>query len=269
MKWFSVCAAVALTLSALAPSAWADDKSFVLRADPKIIDNGLIKFLRPRFSLKTGVKITVEAQALPATGLSGADAYLLQTAALPGTEGALRRVAVFGEIGGRSYSMVVMPGDGAAHAERFLGWLTSKVGAATLAAFKIDGEIAYGPAEPEEVKPVVISATGDTKKGEEIALRRCGRCHVVSDRNKFGGIGSTPSFGAMKNLPRWRERFEAFWTLNPHPSFTQIEGVTPPFDPERPPHIAPLILTLDDMDALMAFVLSIKPKDLGAPLTLQ
>ena len=266
---YRVGAILVAALVFFAPGVGAADKAFTLKASPEIIDNGLVKFLRPRFSLKTGTKITVEPLPLPVEALSGADAYLLPSAALPSTDGATRRAAVFGEIGGRSYSMVVMPGAGQAHAERFMDWLASKVGAATLAAFKIDGEVAYGPAEAEAAKEVVVEPTGDTKKGEQIALRQCGRCHVVSDKNKFAGIGSTPSFGAMKTLPRWRQRFEAFWTLNPHPSFTQIEGVTPPFDPERPPHIAPLMLTLDDMEALMAFVLSIKPKDLGPPLTLQ
>lgn len=104
-------------------------------------------------------------------------------------------------------------------------------------------------------------------RGETLALLHCGRCHVVSDRNKYGGIGSTPSFGALRTIPNWREKFAAFWVYNPHPSFTQVEGVTEPFPAERPPHIAPVELTLEETEAIALFAASIEPKDLGAPLT--
>ncbi len=250
-------------------TARAQEKAFVLHAGPEIIENGLVKFLKPRFSLKTGVRITVAPLDLSAPSLTGADAYLLATGAIPEVANSTRRAGVFTEIDGSEYTMIVVAGPGQAHAERFMDWLTSKVGTATLAGFKLGGEVTYGPVEAKVVEEVAAAPLGDVKLGAEIALRRCGRCHVVSEKNKFGGIGSTPSFGAMKNLPRWRQRFEAFWTLNPHPSFTQIEGVTEPFDPARPPHIAPLVMTMDEVDALMAYILSIKKKDLGAPLTTQ
>jgi mono/diheme cytochrome c family protein len=102
--------------------------------------------------------------------------------------------------------------------------------------------------------------------GEKLALRHCGRCHVVNERNRMGGIGSTPSFAALRTLPDWEERFRAFFALNPHPAFTQVDGVTEPFPPERPSPIHPLALTPDEIDAITGFAGTIAPKDLGAPV---
>lgn len=65
------------------------------------------------------------------------------------------------------------------------------------------------------------------EKGERLVRQHCTRCHVVGDLNKYGGIGSTPSFGAIKSLPDWQDRFAAFWSLLPHPSVVQIEGLSP------------------------------------------
>jgi hypothetical protein len=99
-----------------------------------------------------------------------------------------------------------------------------------------------------------------------LAHGTCGRCHVVSERNRFGGIGSTPSFPALRSMPDWEDRFRTFWALNPHPSFTQVEGLTEPFDPASPPHIAPVHLTMAESDAILAYVAGIAPKDLGAEI---
>jgi hypothetical protein len=80
------------------------------------------------------------------------------------------------------------------------------------------------------------------------------------------GIGSTPSFSVLRSLPDWSDRFSVFYVLNPHPSFTVIDGVTPPFATNRPPPIAPVVLTLDDLEDVLAYVAGLKPADLGAPL---
>ena len=82
----------------------------------------------------------------------------------------------------------------------------------------------------------------------------------------MGGIGSTPSFAALRSLAGWEDKFLAFWSENPHPSFTQVEGLTEPFDPDHPPHIAPVEITLDELEAIYAFAATIEPKDLGAPI---
>lgn len=102
--------------------------------------------------------------------------------------------------------------------------------------------------------------------GEKLALYACGRCHVVSERNRLGGIGSTPSFAAMRALGDWQDRFDAFWTLAPHPAFTQIEGVTEPFPENRPSPIAPVELTLEQVHAIRDYARSIPAKDLGPAL---
>ena len=74
----------------------------------------------------------------------------------------------------------------------------------------------------------------DYAPGEKLTLFHCGRCHVISERNKYGGIGSTPSFGALRTLEDWEDRMRAFYALAPHPAFTQVEGITEPFAINRP-----------------------------------
>ncbi len=232
----------------------AEGKAFRLSAAEELIATGFLKYLLPRFALKTGVKVSVVPLG------EDADASLS-----PAAEG----VTAFQHTDGRVYRIGVTAGPSQDHADRFQKWLLSAIGQKAVAKFKVDAVAQYTAVAEVEVVEAEELIEGDAVLGEEIALRRCGRCHVVSEKNRFGGIGSTPSFGAMKTLPRWRERFETFWTLNPHPSFTQIKDVTDPFDPARPPPIAPLELTLDDLDALMAFVLTIKKKDLGPALVQQ
>ena len=244
--------AVLLAALSLAAPVLAQTKSFRLSADPALVENGALKYLLPRFSLKTGVKIEI---------VSGeSDAQLA-----PEAEGR----PVFQSEDGVIFRYSVSSGEAEALAKRFGDWLGSDVGRRTVQKVKVDGVALYRPVDAVEAVEVAAAPTGDVILGEEIALRRCGRCHVISKKNRFGGIGSTPSFGALKALSGWEERFGAFWTLNPHPSFTQIEDVTDPFDPQRPSPIAPLELTLDELDALMAYVLTIKPKDLGGALVLQ
>jgi len=110
------------------------------------------------------------------------------------------------------------------------------------------------------------AAADDIAPGEKLAIYACGRCHVVSERNRYGGIGSTPSFAAMRNLPDWEARFRAFYTLNPHPAFTQVTGITEPFPEHRPSPIAPIEVTEDEIARIVEFARGVTPKDLGAPL---
>jgi mono/diheme cytochrome c family protein len=105
-------------------------------------------------------------------------------------------------------------------------------------------------------------ASGD---GERLALRHCGRCHVVGEANRFGGIDSTPSFAALRAVPGWRDKLDAFWTVGPHVAVIQIEGLTDPFPPERPPPMAPIEITMAELEAIRAFIATIEPKDLGGP----
>lgn len=251
-----IAAFILLALLAAAPAATAQ-KAFTLRADPELVDSGALAHLLPRFSLKTQVRVTLtDGEADAALGVAPSPAE----AAIP----------VFQSADGAAvYRLAIFETDARAHAERFRDWLTSDIGVRTVTRFDPgDGPI-FARVEKRAVQVAVETPEGDPVLGERIALRRCGRCHVISDKNRFGGIGSTPSFGALRTLPRWRQRFEAFWTLNPHPAFTQVEGMTEPFDPQRPSPIAPLKLTLDEVEAILAFVILMKPKDLGPPLVEQ
>ena len=60
--------------------------------------------------------------------------------------------------------------------------------------------------------------------------------------------------------------FQAFYVLAPHPAFTQIKDVTEPFPIDLPSPIAPMEITLDDLEAILAYVAEMPPADLGAPI---
>jgi mono/diheme cytochrome c family protein len=112
-----------------------------------------------------------------------------------------------------------------------------------------------------------LPATADEfAPGEKLTLFHCGRCHVVNEKNKWGGIDSTPSFATMRTRADFEDRLRVFYTLRPHPAFTQVAGVTPPFDPLRPPAIHPLELTEDELDQIATYAMTIEPADLGAPV---
>ena len=113
---------------------------------------------------------------------------------------------------------------------------------------------------------VVQVLTGDAALGEKVALTQCGRCHVVNETNRMNAIGSTPSFALMRTFSDWQERFETFFILKPHPAFTQVAEITEPFPDHLPSPIAPVEVTLDEIDAITAYVSSIEPADLGAPI---
>ncbi len=115
----------------------------------------------------------------------------------------------------------------------------------------------------------MAGAAQDYAPGEKLTLFNCGRCHKVSEKDRMGGIGSTPSFAALRTIEDWEERMKAFWTLRPHPSFTQIEGMTEPFPPDRPPLVYPISLTLKELDIIIDYARTIKPADLGPDFGMQ
>lgn len=73
----------------------------------------------------------------------------------------------------------------------------------------------------------------------------------------------------VRGFRDWDARFEAFYTKRPHPAFTVIDKVTPPFDAASPPPIEPVRVSLDDIDAIRAYVATIEPADLSRPIQLQ
>jgi len=253
--------------------AAAQGRGFTLAADAALEASGLLRYVVPRFALKHGIRpkvVTAEGEAL--AGLAAtADAVLAEDAAVARLAAAGAAQAgreVFHVEGGAAYAVAVVAGAGGAEgAQMFADWLASEIGQRTVGSFA--GPVAYVPGTGAVAVAAEVTFEGDAKRGEELVHLHCARCHVVSRKNRMGGIGSTPSFPALRALPSWREKFEVFWTANPHPVFLQVEGITPPFDPNHPPHVAPVHLELEDVDAILAYVQSIEPLDLGAPIELR
>ena len=104
------------------------------------------------------------------------------------------------------------------------------------------------------LSPSIASAEqGSAEEGHKLAVEHCRRCHVIPGENNMG-IGSTPSFKIMvrSKSANWRGKFEAFFSLRPHPNFVRIkEYRTVQLTPSI---VVPIILGLDDLDDLMAYV---------------
>ncbi len=253
----------ALLGSGLLRGAAAEEaRGFVLLADERLEQSGLLGFLLPRFTLKHRIRPELETAPPDALTDARADLVLAHVEAVPGGHVVFHRD---GAEPPEAYAVRLAP-DGPADAKMFRDWIAGPVGQATIEAFAATGGIAYRPGAPEIATPAPAPVTGDTTRGARLALDHCGRCHVVGEINRMGGIGSTPSFGALRAIPGWEDKFRAFWAANPHPSFTQVDGITESFDPLSPPHIAPVEITSDELDAILAYAASIAPKDLGAPV---
>jgi len=91
-------------------------------------------------------------------------------------------------------------------------------------------------------------------KGQALSEHHCARCHIVSDKNRFSGISSTPSFKIMiEVLKDWEDRFQTFMARNPHPAHIRLESDDP--RPENLPVTThEVILSLDDIEAILAYV---------------
>lgn len=103
-------------------------------------------------------------------------------------------------------------------------------------------------------------ADGDAEKGQALAETHCARCHVIGDFNKFGGLGSTPSFGLIAGLGDGFERFRTFYERRPHPAFVTVPGVERWTNLE--PYAQPFSVTPENIEDLMAFVRRLEVKDL-------
>jgi hypothetical protein len=261
-SWIGACAALLLVA---ASEARAQGKTFALVVDDRLEDVGLLSYLLPRFTLKHGVRPTVVAGAAGTLDPAGADVVIAPEAVAETLGGTLAPAFYVEGEGAETWSVSLLSdGDNAEHARTFVSWLTSEIGQRTVATFEADGAPRFIPGAIAVVVKEELIVTGDATIGEKLSLFHCGRCHVISDKNRMGGIGSAPSFPALRAIPGWSDKFMAFWSANPHPSFTQVEGLTEPFDPNFPPHIAPVELTMEDLDAIFAYAVTITPKDLGA-----
>ena len=118
---------------------------------------------------------------------------------------------------------------------------------------------------PEKVAPELIGKTkldrNDVRKklikGGEKAVKRSKDPLIVFAR-KLDPY--------LRRIEKWEDRMKAFWTLRPHPSFTQIKGITEPFPEHRPSVIHPISLTLDELDTIIKYARTIEPADLGPDL---
>ena len=247
----------ALCILSLSQTAAAAERRIALAASPELAASGFLKYLLPRFSLKTGVRVTV---AELGAGVA-ADVLL-------GPAGAVKEGLAAFRAGDTLYRCGAAP-DGPGnpeHARRFVDWLLSAIGQRTVESFRANGKQVYFAAAGAKIEKPRAKPTGDLARGEKLSFLHCGRCHVIGPRNRMGGLGSTPSFAVLKTLNDWEVRFRGFYQLNPHPSFTQIPDVTEPFDESRPSPIVPLRITLEDLDAILAYVATIAPAQLsGAP----
>jgi len=104
-------------------------------------------------------------------------------------------------------------------------------------------------------------ADGDVSKGRELSITHCARCHVIGDFNKFGGIGSTPSFPLLVGLEDGFERFRTFFERRPHPVFVRVPDV--PRWSKAPAYATEFTVTHETLNDLMAYVRTIKKKDLS------
>ncbi len=236
-------------------------ETVAVAADAELVESGLMRWLTPRFRFRTRLRIELAAA-------EDAAVALLREADVAALAWAQGRPAPRGGGRGARVGGAGPPPDIASEraARKLVGWLVSKAGRGAMLRFKPEaGSPFMGPTAATAAAETPEAAAGDADLGERLALRHCGRCHVVGDKTKMG-IGSTPSFAALRAFPDYLARFQAFWTLAPHPVFTQVAGVTEPFDPDRPPHIAPIRLDLAEVEAIAAYVSRMTPKDLGRPI---
>lgn len=247
MRGFVFILCLAMLLPLMAGKARAADE-VRLSAPQALTDSGLLDYVLPRFSLKTSVRVEVVSED------ASADLALTnQDAGTPVFQGP-----------DETWSLMVL--DNGEAATRLADWLTSKIGRRTITSFEVEGASLFSLPKAAEAKVVAVSFDGDAALGGELSVELCGRCHVVDPDERMNDIGSTPSFFVLRAMRDWDQRFQTFYALNPHPAFTQVADITPPFPIDRPSPIKPVEMTLGDLEAILAYVSALAPADLGAPL---
>lgn len=237
---------VVLIVVLLPGLARADDRQVALYAAPALIESGLVQHIKPRFSLKTQVRVDIVDTAEAADLILGAEGRAL--------------------FSGLDTVWHLDQRRDTKGADRFADWLRSDIGIRTILSFAPQGTPIFAPPPAEDTQAVAVEVTALAIAGKEVSYAKCSRCHVTERGRGIFGIGSSPSFFVMRGFEDWEARFAAFYVLNPHGAFTQVEDVTDPFPLDRPSPISPITMTLDDLDAILAYVAIIDPADLGAPL---
>ena len=239
---------VLLCLAFWPAPGWAEGP-VKLYAPEGLVDSGLMRHILPRFSLKTQVRVELVADPAAADMVIGAEG-----------------VPVFEGAGGLWHMAVTGQG---AEVARFADWLTSEVGMNAVTSFAPDGTALFTAPQVAAAEAEVIEITGDAVMGLDVSRTHCARCHRVETGGGMTGIGSTPSFALLRAFPDWETRFVTFYVLKPHGAFTQVEGVTQPFPIDRPSPIVPVEMTMEEVEAVMAYVAAMEAADLGAPLAHQ
>lgn len=107
---------------------------------------------------------------------------------------------------------------------------------------------------------LILGPTGgmaaDLEKGRDLARKHCAFCHVIGDFNKFGGIGSTPSFQLLASMKDGAERYQSFFSRRPHPSFLTLPDQEPPTD--LPLAVPPVTLTYEEIEDIVAYGLTLQ-----------
>tara|TARA_Y100001960_G_scaffold330665_1_gene425316 strand:+ start:1493 stop:1846 length:354 start_codon:yes stop_codon:yes gene_type:complete len=97
---------------------------------------------------------------------------------------------------------------------------------------------------------------GNLENGQKLAETHCARCHVIGEYNKFGGIGSTPSFRSLRGTPNGIERFRTFFARRPHPAFVSVPNV--PRWTNLLPYATPFEVSVEGIEDIIAFVQTLK-----------
>ena len=250
MARFAIALILVLVSMATSPPAMANDKLVRLAVPQALADSGLLKFMLPRFTLKTQVRFELLPDGAAADAALGATGTPVFTGA------------------GQTWSLAVLSPDHPG-TQKFRDWITSEIGQRAITGFQPDGQQAFTLPTAAVQETVELAFDGNVDIGKKLSRLHCGRCHVAAPEDKYNTIGSTPSFFLLRAMDDWSDRFESFYVLKPHPAFTQIEDVTEPFPIDRPSPIVPIEMTLEDLEAIVAYVSAIPPADLGAPLKTQ
>lgn len=84
---------------------------------------------------------------------------------------------------------------------------------------------------------------GDAEKGQEYAREHCAECHEVEPVESFSPNPDAPSFQEVSDSPGMNARALAVWLRSSHPTMPN------------------LIIPADDMDNVIAYILSLKKSD--------
>ena len=86
----------------------------------------------------------------------------------------------------------------------------------------------------------VAQEMGDAKRGLAFAERVCAECHAVRARQINSPHSQVPSFQSVANTPGMTSTALRVWFQSPHPSMPN------------------LVLTMEDSDNIVAYILSLK-----------